>query len=241
MNKDRLVKKLGKMKEIAVEVAEEIKEREGVLAIIVEGSVAFGNITEYSDVDMEVIVSPEYLNHHPNNEGKKYETDYGIVDLDIYFYTFEDLMKEFGKRESIEDWESLRYYFINGWVLYDPSEILKSLQDYWRKYPHHEREMNLKKARDAIHYLMYDADCLIDRNKPRLAIVKHRLATLKSLLTYFTLNGQYFPGWKYFSDEIPKPIMKAFFELVDIERMDKNYAKENSIKVRSFINNLLKT
>lgn len=39
MTKEWLKEKIKKMKEIAIEVAEEIKKREGVLAIIVEGSV----------------------------------------------------------------------------------------------------------------------------------------------------------------------------------------------------------
>lgn len=240
MTKEWLNEKLKKMKEIAIEVAEEIRKREGVLGIISMGSVAFGKITEYSDVDMEVIVTPEYLNRHPNNEIKKYKTDYGVIELDVYFYTFEDLMKEFGKRESIEKWESLRYYFINGWVLYDASGILKSLQDYWRKYPRHEREINLKKVKDAIHNLMYEAECLLDREKPRLAIVKYRLAILHSLLAYFTLNGRYFPGWKYFSEEIPEPIMTAFIELWDLKKIEKEYAKEYLKNVKSFVNKLLK-
>lgn len=87
---------------------------------------------------------------------------------------------------------------------------------------------------------MYDAECLFDRKKPRLAIVKYRLATRQSLLAYFTLNGKYFPGWKNFSEEIPEPIMAAFFELWNIEKIDKEYAKEYSKKVKQFINGLLK-
>jgi len=98
---------LEKMRKIARNEAKKLEKFDNVVSIFVYGSVARGDITNSSDIDMTII-----LNSH--------EKSYQVVTCDGI-----TISEEFHPKKDYTDVEKLSARIYDAWIIYDPTNFLR--------------------------------------------------------------------------------------------------------------------
>lgn len=108
--------RLKEVKEIAQAEASEIIRRGGnVVSIFVYGSVARGDITNSSDIDMAIILDSDEKSYHITSRN-------GVI-----------ISEEFHPKSDYIDVEKLNARVYDGWIIYDPTDFLRCRKSEFMK------------------------------------------------------------------------------------------------------------
>ena len=143
-----------KHQKILDQVVEELRRRRGVEAVLVSGSVARsvarGDFTPYSDIELNVIVDKEFEGDFKDEDLWRSRKIQGVY-VEIYYASFESWKKEILSRKEVP--RTLNQFF-EAKILHDPDGVAKQLVNLAKKaytefkYPSHF----IKLARFAIEH-----------------------------------------------------------------------------------------
>lgn len=118
-----------KYQKIVDQVIEDLKRRKGVEAILLSGSVARGDFTPYSDIELNVIVNKEVEGEFDDEDLYRSREKEGVF-VEIYYASADSW-----KREILSEKEEPRVLnqFCEAKILYDPHRVAKHLVDLAKK------------------------------------------------------------------------------------------------------------
>lgn len=194
---DKLNKRLEALREAGQRVCRRLLEaRFDIVAIIIVGSVARGNIHENSDVDLCVLVRH---GEHPERERiRELNCDVEVV------YTPLRLWRERLYRGLGSMWEIELSNIMDSLVLYDPYGIVREVKERFKTYPEEKRRMNILEVfhkmgwyKEAVryHYL---------KGNYNIQSVFSKMYVIEVLKILFPLNRVYLKGEKHLFEQVKK-------------------------------------
>jgi len=192
---DELSKRLEALREASQRVCRRLlKTRSDIVAIMVVGSVARGNIHENSDVDLCVLV--KYGEHPERERIRELDCDVEVV------YTPLRLWRERLYRGIGSMWEIDVSNVVDSLVLYDPYGVVREIKRMFKVYPEEKRRMNILEIfhrmgwyEEAVryHYLKKNYD---------VQSVFSKMYVMEALKILFPLNRVYLRGEKHMFEQL---------------------------------------
>ena len=189
-----LAERLKELREAGRRVCEKIlRERGDVVAVLVVGSVARGDIHEGSDVDLCVLVESGYAVREELIEG-------GCV-VDVSYAPL-NLWMERLRRDVGSMWEINVSNILDSIVLYDPRGLVDRIKRELSRYPEEKRRENFLHHFYMMGWHENSVKHYYARGSYDFAAIFSKLFALESLRALFPLNGVYLRGDKYIFDQI---------------------------------------
>jgi len=191
----QLSEKLKTLREVTRRVCDKlIKSRRDIVAVLVVGSVARGNIHEMSDVDMCVLIKE-------GSEPRREVLQKPNCSVDIVYIPLR-LWKERLQRDVGSMWEINVSNILDSIVLYDPANLIKKIKQELNDYPEEKRRENILYHFHMIGWYENAVKYHYLRGNYDIESIFSKLFAIEALRILFPLNRVYLKGDKHLFEQV---------------------------------------
>ncbi len=207
-----LDERLKALRKIAQNICEElVRDRRDIIAVLVVGSVARGNVHEESDIDMCVLTKEGDKPKREFMSKSGFKADIVYVPLKLWM---ERLWRDIGSM-----WEINVSNILDSIVLYDPTGLVKRIKKEFSKYPEEKRKQNILYHFHMMGWYQNSAKYHYLKGNYDIESIFSKLFAIEALKILFPLNGVYLKGDKYLFEQVknlkaPSGYLKKCFDLL---------------------------